>query len=418
LTGEHARRTVGAVLGDQVFRALLPEPSGTVASAAGGGLAPAAATSLERIQWITALDDYPVRRNLLITQAYHDLSGALDQALGGGNVNWCTFATWASRCAGRFVRNEQVPAHVQAHLGPLEPVRVELARTKATLVRAGDEDEIDDDGLLELVRDVVHSVSTLVTAGNLAVFGELAPVFSRALDLFAADAGPAALDPLVETLEPGPSERGGQSLLQSALRYYAAARVEPDMGRKAARILLANAQIGLHEQIRLQPFIAGSIHAPIREALDETLEESGSLVPAPLRDEVHAVMSRILHPLAHTAGKLWAEFVTQFVMTLPLPSGTVMLGRALPPPPGAPLYPTSLDPIVDDEATEFLMQHGAHDPHSAGDGAVDWATLSDRMRFILDLFRSRQCDLSLLDTPFTAGQRDALLAGRHVDGPL
>jgi hypothetical protein len=402
---------------DDLFRTLLPEPSTTFASTAGGGLAPGAPTSLERIQWITALDEYPVRRNLLITQAYHDLSSALDEALGSGNANWCTFATWASRCAGQFVRNEQVPAYAHARLGQMESVRVALAQTKAALVSA-DEDEIDDDGFLELVRDVVHRVSTLVTAGNLAVFGELAPVFSRALDVFAVDDRPGALEPLLETLEPGPSERGGQSLLQSALRHYAAARVEPDMGRKAARILLANAQIGLHEQIRLQPFIAGSIYAPIREALEETLEESDSLVPAQLRDEVHAVMTRILHPLARTAGKLWAEFVTHFVMTLPLPSGTVMLGRALPPPPGAPLYPASLDPIIDDEAAEFLMQHGAHDPHSAGDGAVDWATLSDRMRFILDLFRSRQCDLSLLGTPFTAGQRDALLAGRRVDGPL
>jgi hypothetical protein len=406
------------VLDDQIFAPAAAEPGGTFASTAGGGLAPGTPTSLERIQWITGLEEYPVRRNLLITQAYHDLSRGLDEALGSGNANWCTFATWASRCAGRFVRNDQVPEYFQAHLGQLEPTRIALARTKAALVRLDDEDDEDDDGLLDLVRDVVHRVSTLITAGNLAVFGELAPVFARALEAFAADDGPDALEPLVATLEAGPSEDGGQSMLQSALRHYAVARVEPDLGRKAARILLANAQIGLHEQIRLQPFIAGSIHAPIREALHETLEESGSLVPEQFRDEVHAVMGRILHPLAHTAGRLWAEFVTHFVMTLPLPSGTVMLGRALAPPPGAPLYPTSLDPIPDDEVAEFLGRYGAHDPHSAGEGAVDWATLSDRMRFILDLFRSRQCDLSLMDTPFTAGQRDALIAGLHVDGPL
>jgi hypothetical protein len=44
--------------------------------------------------------------------------------------------------------------------------------------------------------------------------------------------------------------------------------------------------------------------------------------------------------------------------------------------------------------------------------------LSDRMRFILDLFRSRQCDLTLLHEPFTVEQREALLAGLDVDGPL
>jgi hypothetical protein len=387
-------------------------------SAAGGGVAPGSTISLARIEWITALDDYPVRRNLLITQAYHDLSSGLERALGSGNANWCSFATWASRCAGRFVRDDEVPARFRAHLGQLEPVSVALARTESALERLHADAKIDAHGLLELVRDVVQRISTLITAGNLAVFGELAPVFSRALDAFAVDEGPDALKSVAETLEPGLTERGGQSLLQSALLHYAAARVDQDPHRKAARMLLANAQIGLHEQIRLQPFIAGSIDAPIREALYEALEKSGSRLPAPIRHEVHAVMSRLVHPVADAAGKLWEEFVTHFVMTLPLPSGTVMLGRKLPPPPGAPLYPSTLDPIVDDDVADFLLHYGAHEPHSVAHGAVNWATLSDRMRFILDLFRSRQCDLSLMYEPFTADQREALLAGRDVDGPL
>jgi hypothetical protein len=393
-----------------------PQPA-PAPSTAGGGPAPPAATSLGRIDWITSLEEYPVRRNLLITQAYHDLSRSLEQALGSGNANWCTFATWASRCAGAFVRADEVPLHFRARLGQTEPVRVALARTEAALERIHRDARVDGHGLLELMRDVVRSVATLITAGNLAVFGELAPVFSRALDAFERDDGPEALDPLIETLEPGLTERGGQALLQSALHRYAAARAEPDPGRKAAWIYLANAQIGLHEQTRLQPFIAGSIDAPLREALFDTLEQSAARVPAALQRQVHAV-SRYLHPLADAAGTLWEESLTRFAMTLPLPSGTVWLGRALPPLPGSPLYPTTLDPIADEETMEFVVHYGAHDPHAAAHGAVDWARLSDRMRFILDLFRSRQCDVSLLGEPFTAEQREALLAGRPVAGPL
>ena len=71
---------------------------------------PGGATSAERVARIIALDADPVRRNLLITQCYHDLSAALAHRLGAENANWCTFATWASRTAGRFIRDEEVPA--------------------------------------------------------------------------------------------------------------------------------------------------------------------------------------------------------------------------------------------------------------------------------------------------------------------
>jgi hypothetical protein len=40
------------------------------------------------------------------------------------------------------------------------------------------------------------------------------------------------------------------------------------------------------------------------------------------------------------------------------------------------------------------------------------------MRYILDLFRSRQLDESLLAQPFTDEQRVAILAGRPVKGKL
>jgi hypothetical protein len=87
-------------------------------------------------------------------------------------------------------------------------------------------------------------------------------------------------------------------------------------------------------------------------------------------------------------------------MTLSLPDGNLMLGTDLPAPPGRPLYPSLLDPIDGPETVEFLDQYGADRPAAVGTAAVDWARLSDRMRYILDLFRSRQCDPSLLTEPF------------------
>lgn len=379
--------------------------------------APGAPTSMERIEWIVGLEAEPVRRNLLITQCYHDLSVGLAGVLGDENANWCTFATWASKTAGGFIREDEVPAAFRVVLGRYAPVHITLARARDALARVDGEGTLDEDSLLDLVRDVVHDVSRLIAAGNLLVFGELGPVFAQVIEAFEGG-GADALRALEATLKPGLSQRGGQSLLRSALEHYAAARVETNVGRKAQRLLLANGQVGLHEQIRLQPTIAESIDAPIAEALSELLEESGEKRPHGLRHEMHALASRLLHPIADAVERLWQEFSTRELMKLSLPDGTLELGRDLPAPPGQPLYPVVLDPITDQETLELLAQYGADAVGAGHTAAADWARLSDRMRYILDLFRSRQCDASLMQQPFTDAQRAALLAGRRVTGKL
>ena len=362
-------------------------------------------TSGEHIEWVIGLDREPVRRNLLITQGYHDLSHALAGVLGRENANWCTFASWASRTAGRFIREDEIPKAFRALLGKLEPVQVSLARVNEALARVDSEATRDPDRILDVARDTVHDVAQAIAAGNLDVFGELAPLFARTLAALAADDKPTALDSLAADLRPGPSERGGQTLLISAFKTYAAARAEKDRHRKAEHMLLANAEVGLHEQIRLQPFIAGSINAPVRDAIAEVLEDAGSGLPHPLAHEAHAIVSRLLHPVSDAAEALWQRLATRELMTLELPDGTLMLGRDLPAPPHAPLYPEVLGRIDDPKLGEFLAQYGADDrlAHELDDR--DWARLSFRMAYILELFRSRQCDAKLFGEPLTPKER-------------
>jgi hypothetical protein len=71
------------------------------------------------------------------------------------------------------------------------------------------------------------------------------------------------------------------------------------------------------------------------------------------------LISRLLHPIADVACSLWEDFATRELMTLSLPDGTLTLGKDLPSPPGAALYPPVLDPIVIPDAAEFLLQYGA-----------------------------------------------------------
>ena len=58
----------------------------------------------------------PVLRNLEITHCYGRLSAAMVQRTGRC-ANWCTFATWASRQAGRTIRGEDLIETLRTRLG-------------------------------------------------------------------------------------------------------------------------------------------------------------------------------------------------------------------------------------------------------------------------------------------------------------
>ena len=53
-------------------------------------------TTVAEVERIAAMTD-PVIRNLRITECYSRLAAAM----GPDGSNWCTYATWASRQAGR-----------------------------------------------------------------------------------------------------------------------------------------------------------------------------------------------------------------------------------------------------------------------------------------------------------------------------
>jgi hypothetical protein len=383
----------------------------------GGVRARGEPTSLERVAWIVGLESDPIRRNLLITQCYHDLSAALAERLGPEQANWCTFATWASRTAGRFIRDEEVPSAFREVLAGSTHVDQGIERANRALARVNTDASIPKDVVLDIARRIVHDVGDLITQGNLAVFRELGPVFSRSIAALDEDADGAALFRLGTTLREGPSERGGQTRLRLALNGYARARSEPDPHRKAELVLLANARIGRHEQIRLQPFIAGSIDAPVRVALLDPADEAARRLPRGLQTVCRGALRLALRQAGKAAQRHWEELCTRELMTLELPGQTLVLGRRLPAPRGQPLYPKVLDPVDDPDTLDFLHRQGADRPPTT-DGAVNWTQLDDRMRYIADLFRSRQLDTSLQGGPFTADQRAQLEAGLPVGGKL
>ncbi|WP_437563945.1 hypothetical protein [Sorangium sp. So ce542] len=379
------------------------------------------ASLLDRVHDVIALSDQPVLRNLLITQCYYEISAELVKLLGGGNAHWCTFATWASKTAGRFIRNEEVPSVLRwlilsddeereavvprllRRRGRGEPERASAWRISAVeLISPWWQQGF---GLMELPERILSELSADIALGNLKVFEELGPLFARMIQLYRGCSRPGKkeLAELLEGLERGPSTDGGQGLLRSAMEHYHDAMLTEDKDKRAELILLANARVGLHEQVRLQPYIARALNAPVRCAVDT--------VGLP-----EALQSMVLDKVEKLKA-FWRAIATKEMMTMLLPDEILELGHDLPAPPGLPLHCAELATIEDRELYELLLKYDAHDHTTAGCGAKDWALLSERMGYILELFRSRQCCPRLLERPFNGEQHAEIVAWR-VPSPI
>lgn len=394
---------------------------------------------------VVALEERPVLRNLLITQSYHALSERLADLLGRDNLNWCTFATWASRQAGSFIREESLGRDLRQKLEGKARFRRRLRRFLSAM------EEVDGAAMgpyrgrddLGPILEVSRQVSLFIRGGNRIVFDELGHLFSRFVEVFGGDRVPdaARLEAFVAGLRPGEVEpdrvemtpdgelvnepRGGQELLRRAVRAYHAALYESDPKRKAELILLGSALGGVHEQTRLQPYVAFALEAPVDEILYSRHRDAlAQRLKVAVLGRAQETLDRWFAPLGEELLETWRELSTRKLTTLPTPRETLRLGRDLPAPPGAPLFPSLLERLDDGELVDTLERYGAYDPSApvrrfaAGSGARDWALLDERMRFILTYFRSRQTDESQFSPPFTTSQLEDLEAGRVPVGEL
>ena len=309
-------------------------------------------TYVQDVQRIVAIRD-PAIRNLEITYCYSRLAAAVAER-GAAGANWCTFATWASRQAGRTIRGEDLVDRLGAELGRgaelLHPIR-SLSRW---LLRRGWLNR------LHTPFDAFARASDAVARGNLKVFEEIGLVFARWLD-----EGVAPTEP---------------PLLRQAFGRYGNADAE--------LVVLANLEIGLHEQTRLQP--------EIREAMDAAI--------APKRRQ------RILaFPIQRELTRLSRELITETLMVLTLPGRVLALGRHLDVVLAAP---------ANEELIALLSRYEPVPPAVDDCGARDWSELDQRMHYIAHLFRAYHTDGELASPPFTPAQVERFRAGEIPDGEL
>jgi hypothetical protein len=368
---------------------------------------------MSEVDRIAALAD-PVVRNLMITHCYHELSAAL-AARTGGAANWCTFAVWASKQVGQTIRQEDLVRTFDRLLAAMP----EAAAVAELVVRL-----LPVEGAERLVLRVVaaaarlDAVSAAAARGNQKVFEEIAREFAR----FLAHVGP--ITEFCEALRPGEPPRGQRYLRQAFTRYHQAlSTTEPK--RRAELLLLANLEVGLHEQTRLQPEIADALAAPVvdpreleRRLLDVVLPGTG------LRKRLRLALSTFFgwrHPLRVACEQLadYARVVarraaTEHLMTLSLPGGELLdLAEDLP-----AEFPPVLAELSDPELLALLDKVDPTTDSVLDTAARDWSDLPDRMHYIADMFRCYAQRADLLGPPFTTEQVEAIRKGRRPAGKL
>ena len=305
------------------------------------------------VEQIAAMSD-PVVRNLRITECYSRLAAAVDVP----GANWCTFATWASRQAGRTIRGEDLLYRLQAELRHDAELLHPIRSFWRWLLRRGLLRPDTWFGKLHTPFDAFELAGDAVARGNLKVFAEIGLMFARWLD-----DGVPPTDP--------------------ALLRQAFARYGPDAA--AEQIVLANLEIGLHEQTRLDP--------QIREALDAAVAPQRRLLAWPLQRKLTQLSRHV---------------ITESLMVLTLPGALLSLGRNLEAP----------GEVADPELRELMARYEPVPPALDDCGANDWSVLAERMHYIVHLFRAYHEDGTLASPPFTAAQVERMRAGAVPDGEL
>ncbi len=287
-------------------------------------------TTPAEVQRIAALQN-PVLRNLEITHAY-SLLAAETAARSGQGANWCTFATWASRQAGATIRGEDAIDFLSDRLLRDRELLHPLTSFGRWLLRRGLFDRTSKlgriMGRLHTPFDAVELASDAVARGNRKVFEEIGYEFARFLESDDLE------DFLLGLREGDPPD--GQRLLRSAFTRYAQVVAEPDPTARAQLLLLANLEIGMHEQTRLQPEIAEALDAPYI-----TEEELGRRLCPGRRPRVQRVVAKLAGPAQSKLAELARELITHSLMVLSVPGRILALGMNLDEP-----YPDALRTLV------------------------------------------------------------------------
>jgi hypothetical protein len=382
---------------------------------------------VEEINRISSLTD-PVNRNLQITNCYSELSSAFARRTGIV-ANWCTFATWASKQAGVTIRGEDLKRRLEEELSKEPGIKDILSIINFhfnKLVSGAVLKNIQLTALQKLIQSAMEKAGDAVSRGNKKVFEEIGKEFAVFINSCLKDEGykESSVNDFCKHLSQGPPPNG-QEWLERAFKGYYNSLFEKDQKTRDEMILMANIEIGFHEQTRLQPEIAESLDAGlvdpkiIRGYLTDILVNSKSFLGKFIYffrwlTGGTKLLTGAIDQLVFTAEKPIRRVITKQLMTLNLPPATCLhLGDDL----NAP-YPVNLRTIEDPGLISLLVQVKPSADIKDGAGCNDWADLKQRIHYIANLFRCYQETKELFSDAFTAEQITEIKAGRIPAGNL
>ena len=358
----------------------------------------------------------PVIRNLEITNCYARLAAAFSARSDGPGANWCTYATWASRQAGETIRGEDLLDDVHRLLPERRWLLHPLQTLWRRLLRRGllqPETRVGRlTAMLHTPLDAVGRASEAVACGNLEVFAEIGLEFARRLER------DHPLDRFLDGLRQG-EPPDGQRLLRQAFTHYEQQRTEREPKAHAELGVLANLEIGLHEQTRLQERIAKALNAPFVTQEELGLRALVAMFPSAaswwrgVRKPVGVVFGTFAGALQRTSTQLARQVITDSFMVLSLPGRVLALGTHLTEP-----FPIVLRETANEELIALVAQFEPSPPATDDCAAQDWSDLHQRMHYISHLFRAFHLDDGLARSPFTPEQVDSFQRGIVPDGKL
>ena len=390
---------------------------------------PAATTpTLADVERIVRIPDIVIR-NLKITQCYHELAVVLADRTDG-ICNWCNFATWASKQAGQTIRKEDLGRKLETVLGKDVVARQALQDLALSVQKLSPGIRLEK--TIKLAwrafdpQTSFERSSDAVARGNLKVFEEIGSEFARFYSSCLYDTlyNEESIASFLNELRAGdPPE--GQRYLRQAFAHYYQAIFESERKARLDLMLLANLEIGYHEQIRLQPEINEALSAPVisPEAFANNLMEAINPDWTWINKAIWQLM-RLFGRLTtldaavrtyYAAAQREAQLlITETMMTVELPGDTrLRLGRDL-----ITNFPTEMKQISNLELLALLTMVDPTSDSTYGSGADYWGDLLDRLHFIADMFRCYLVSSELFEPPFTLEQTIALQADRMPLGRL
>jgi hypothetical protein len=349
-------------------------------------------TSWQRLIEDAVHEPNPVLSNLRVTRTHYLLSQGLQEVVGReAGANFHTWAVWGSRKAGVTIREEGLDR-------ALREVTI-LAGCTGLLTGY----------LLDvvlwcwfpwwLVRGMSalgavcgawtgrhwlivgrRRAAELMLAGNHTVLEDIGGQTARFLTWFHDTGGQdhAAFEVFLQGFRPGKTEAGGQDLLRRAFQHYYRAALTDNLQDKVQSMYFANCLAILHEHIRLQSYIAGSLPWIVRRCVTWRL------------------MRYDVGPLRLAVGD-----------DVPCLEGLD--------------YPEELQTLTAPELCDFLFGPDGLDRGGgtlAGTRARDWAHLAERMRYVVNLFRALHLHPDVVTPPYSPRQFEQVQAGRIPQGPL